>query len=113
LVFPCFELKVSEAAFHLSLIQLPGGGKSESDPRTLVHAAERETQARALGRQQGELESRTKFEEQLGRERAAVVAALADFSRERAAYYHKIEEEAVRLALSIARKILHREEQVD
>ena len=111
--FPYSEVAVSAAAFPLAGIQLPGGGKSESDPRTLVHAAERETQARAWGRQQGELESHTRFEEQLGRERAAVAAALADFSRERAAYYHKIEEEAVRLALSIARKILHREAQVD
>jgi flagellar assembly protein FliH len=42
-----------------------------------------------------------------------VATALAEFARERAAYYQKIEEEAVRLALSIARKILHREAQVD
>ena len=39
--------------------------------------------------------------------------ALTDFARERAAYYQKIEEEAVQLALSIARKVLHREAQVD
>jgi flagellar assembly protein FliH len=76
-------------------------------------AAEREVQARALGRQQGELECRAKFEEQLGRERSAVAAALADFARERGTYYQRLEQEAVQLSLSIARKILHREAQVD
>lgn len=74
---------------------------------------ERENQARALGRQQGELESRTRFEEQLARERAAIAAAVAEFARERALYYQKIEPEIVQLALSIARKILHREAQAD
>jgi flagellar assembly protein FliH len=76
-------------------------------------AAESEAQARAAGRQQGEVESLAKFEEQLARERSAMAQALAGFARQRAAYYRKIEEEAVQLSLSIARKILHREAQVD
>jgi flagellar assembly protein FliH len=70
-------------------------------------------QSRELGRQQGELESRARFEEQLARERAAVAQALTDFTRERAGYYQKIEGEVVQLALSIARKVVHREAQVD
>jgi len=74
---------------------------------------EREARLRELGRQQGALECRTKFEEQLVAERAALPKALADFARDRAVYYQKLEEEAVRLALSIARKVLHREAQVD
>jgi flagellar assembly protein FliH len=74
---------------------------------------EREAQARAQGRQQGEIDARAKFDELLGCERAALARALADFARERAAYYQKIEAEAVQLALSIARKVLHREAQVD
>jgi flagellar assembly protein FliH len=85
---------------------LLAGKESASDSSAL-------TQARENGRQTGEREARVKFEEQLARERAAVAKALADFSRERAAYYQRIEEEAVRLALSIARKVLHREAQVD
>ncbi|MFZ1006032.1 MAG: FliH/SctL family protein, partial [Candidatus Sulfotelmatobacter sp.] len=76
-------------------------------------AAVRDGQMRELGRQQGEAEQRAKSEEQLVRERAAVAKAVADFARDRAAYYRRLEEEAVRLALSIARKILHREAQVD
>jgi flagellar assembly protein FliH len=70
-------------------------------------------QARELGRQQGLVEAKAKFDEQVARERAAIVSALAQFTRERANYYRRIEEEAVQLALSIARKVLHREAQVD
>jgi flagellar assembly protein FliH len=73
----------------------------------------REAQWRELGKKEGLAESRARFEEQLAKERAPVAKAVADFSLERAAYYQKIEAEAVGLALSIARKILHREAQVD
>ncbi len=76
-------------------------------------AKEREAQVRESSRQQAEIELRAKFEEQLARDRSAIAQALTDFAHERAAYYQKIEEEAVRLALSIARKVLHREAQVD
>jgi flagellar assembly protein FliH len=107
--FPYCEVTVptSRHNFPGTEFPLPRRGESESDPSALS------AQARELGRRQGELESCTKFEEQLARERSAVAKALTDFSRERSAYYQKIEEEAVRLALSIARKILHREAQVD
>jgi|SRR5271165_636501 len=84
----------------------PGRGESTSDISALA-------QARESGRQTGEREALVKFEEGLTGERLAVARALADFSRERAAYYQKIEKEAVQLALSIARKVLHREAQVD
>lgn len=70
-------------------------------------------QAREAGRQQGECEARVKFEEQLAQARIGVAKAIADFASERAAYYRKIEREAVQLALSIARKVLQREAQVD
>jgi flagellar assembly protein FliH len=92
----------------------PSAGKEGAGAVKLAdQSLERETQSRALGRQQGELEARKKFDEQLARERAAIAAALAEFAEERAIYYRKIEGEAVQLALSIARKILHREAQVD
>jgi flagellar assembly protein FliH len=91
----------------------PAGAGGAAAPGVTSQLLERENQARAQGRQQGELESRAKFEEQLARERAAITAAIAEFARERAVYYQKIEPEVVQLALSIARKILHREAQVD
>jgi flagellar assembly protein FliH len=91
--------------------RLPGQGGSE--PSAAKLATEREAQARELGRQQGLVECRTKFDEQLAKERGVLAQTLVDFARDRAAYYQKIEEECVRLALSIARKVLHREAQVD
>jgi flagellar assembly protein FliH len=100
----------TEAAASLSQTSLPQTLLSQT---SLSQRAVREAQAWELGRRQGELEARAKFEEQLARERAAVAQALGDFSQERAGYYQKIEKEAVQLALSIARKILHREAQVD
>jgi flagellar biosynthesis/type III secretory pathway protein FliH len=84
----------------------PDAPSAPSQPEALA-------QAREHGRQQGFTEARAKFDEQLAGERAAMAAALAQFTRERAAYYRKVEEEAVELALSIARKVLHREAQVD
>ncbi len=74
---------------------------------------EREAQCREQGRVQGAAESRARFEQQLEGERAAIARAVAEFCRERASYYQSIEEEAVRLALNIARRVLHRESQID
>src|ERR1700685_4388742 len=90
-------LQTGSGKSRLSGVRLAGRGGS--DPSALAaSASEREGQARELGRKQGESESRTKFEEQLARERSALTKALADFARDRAGYYLKVEEEAVRLA---------------
>ncbi|HTY83634.1 MAG TPA: FliH/SctL family protein [Silvibacterium sp.] len=72
-----------------------------------------EEQARRAARQEALAEARKTFEEQLARERDGVAAALGQFTRDRAAYFQKVEGEVVQLALSIARKILHRESQLD
>jgi flagellar assembly protein FliH len=87
-------------------------GRSTSDGNAEDMAA-REAQARAQGRAEGLSEAGKKFEDQLARERASLAAALQQFTRERAAYFQKVEGEVVQLALSIARKILHREAQLD
>ena len=76
-------------------------------------AAEREAQAFARGRQAGQQDSRQAFEQQLAKEKSNIAAALAQFARDRSLYFEKVEPEVVQLALSIARKILHREAQVD
>ncbi len=89
------------------------GREGTNSPALAAQAAEHELRAREMGRQQGELEARAKFEESLARERSAVAKALTDFAGERAGYYQKIEEQAVQLALSIARKVVRREAQVD
>jgi len=69
--------------------------------------------ARAAGRQEGEAAARATFEKQLLQLRESLRGAIADFARERAHYYQQVEAEVVRLALSIARKVLHREAAVD
>ena len=78
-----------------------------------IDLAADQARARQLGREEGQAEARKKFDEQVARERAAIAGALAQFTRDRGAYYAKLETEVVQLALAIARKILHREAQVD
>lgn len=111
MAFPYYEVALAAGGAEFPRTGFPsasaGKGAGESDGALVA------TQARELGRQQGELEGRAKFEAQLARERSAVAQALVDFARERAAYYQRVEAEAVQLALAIARKILHREAQVD
>ncbi|HEY6766710.1 MAG TPA: hypothetical protein VI386_18265, partial [Candidatus Sulfotelmatobacter sp.] len=85
----------------------------QDDPAQVTREiAERETRARALGREEGQAEGRKNFDELLVRERSAVDIALTQFAADRAAHYQKVEVEVVQLALSIAGKILHRESQV-
>jgi flagellar assembly protein FliH len=112
--FPYSEAVAAPGQRNFTLVGRPAPGGSELDAAALAaRGADHERQVRELGRQQGVAEGRAKFEEQLAGERAAVAQALKDFARERATYYQKLEEEAVRLAMSIARKVLHREAQVD
>jgi flagellar assembly protein FliH len=97
----------------------PAGDRGEKSPsinhgtQPATDAAERETKARALGREEGRAEGRKNFEEQLAKERTTLAVALTQFAQDRTAYYQKVETEVVQLALSIARQILHREAQVD
>jgi flagellar assembly protein FliH len=72
-----------------------------------------ERSAHEAGRQEGEMQARAAFDQQLAQVRESVRAALQAFAGERAAYYRQVEIEVVELALSLARKILHREAQVD
>jgi flagellar assembly protein FliH len=80
---------------------------------TAANLATRDAQSREQGRQQGLNEARKAFEEQLTQERSNLAAAIEGFRKERADYFEKVEAEVVQLALGIARKILHREAQID
>jgi len=81
--------------------------------QTASDSVEREARARRLGREEGQAESGKAFEDQLGKERSALGAALTQFARDRALYYQNVETEVVQLALSVARHIIHREAQID
>jgi flagellar assembly protein FliH len=85
----------------------PPVGISEEEVRR------REEQARAQGVREGDAQARTRFERELAAERATLAKTLRDFAREREVYFGRVEGEVVKLAVGIARKILHREAQVD
>lgn len=71
------------------------------------------SQARQEGQREGELRARKIFEESLRNERTRIEQALTEFTEERKSYFRRVENEVVQLALAIARKVLHREAQVD
>jgi flagellar assembly protein FliH len=73
----------------------------------------REARARQEGKEQAEAELRAEYEKKLAAERAALAQAIRQFAHEQETYFAHVESEVVRLALAIARKILHREAQVD
>lgn len=70
-------------------------------------------EAHQQGVREGELQAKQQFEQILQRERAAIVEEINKFGIERERYYRQVETEVVQLALSIAKKVLHREAQVD
>lgn len=94
---------------------VPGETSSSSSPGPSPRAGEVDIEARALarGRQEGLIEARKEFDEHLTQERSNVAGALSQFAADRVAYFRKVESEVVQLSLGIARKILHREAQVD
>lgn len=112
LPFPYEDVQVGAPAPLFSESVAPAG--LNTDSATGADDAEaREAGARELGRQAGLAEASQSFEQELVRERAVLASALAQFAQERAAYYTRLETDVVGLALSMARKILHREAQVD
>jgi flagellar assembly protein FliH len=79
-----------------------------NQPKAALSVAEREQ-----ARMEGESRARVEYEAQLSKIHAAISETLSGFARDRTTYFQRIEGEVVQLALSIARKILHRESQVD
>jgi len=102
------EVRLSEAGLSVSRNNAiePQSGSAEEQ-------AQRDMAVRERARQEGESRARAEYQAQLSQIRASIRAALDDFAKERATYYQQVEAEVVTLALSIARKILHREAQVD
>jgi flagellar assembly protein FliH len=73
----------------------------------------REARARKAGRDEGIAQGHAEFEKKLVAEKQLLVEAVREFAHERSAYFQRVEAEVVALAVAIARKILHREAQVD
>lgn len=108
---------VPEAAlFTYAEAGLPGGAPgSASDSGQTAEERGRRQQAEVFeqGRQSGQQQLRAELEASLGKSREQITHALRQFALERQDYYRRIEGEVVELALAIARKILHREAQLD
>ena len=90
--------------------QAPSAGSTQAEEERVCRA---EKEAFERGRQAAEQQFRAAAEAATAHNREQVLNVVAEFGRERIAYYRRIEKEVVQLALSIARKILHREVQLD
>ncbi len=130
--FPTREGETGAQAYVYPTPAAPGAGaKPASDPSTLERLwtpeakppgpppvtedqiRAREARARKEGRDEGIAQGRAEAEKKLASEKQAVAQAVQEFARERATYFQRVEAEVVGLAVAIARKILHREAQVD
>lgn len=76
-------------------------------------AAAAEQKGYEKGIAEGETRARTACEKSLLETRGAISEALRQFAIQREGYFQRVESDVVQLALSIARKILHREAQID
>jgi flagellar assembly protein FliH len=113
------------AAIHASAAAGADVGLSSLDGRSLekssvqsAHAAgavlhQAEQAARAAGRIEGEELSRAHFNDELQQLRHEISISVDHFAEERKKYYQQVEADLVKLALAVARKILHREAQMD
>jgi flagellar assembly protein FliH len=108
--------RVAEASpFAYADARGPGAAQGVSDPSQSSEEQGRLLHAQAFeqGRQSGQQQVRTEFDAALAKNRGEISRALKDFAGERQDYYRRVEGEVVQLALAIARKILHREVQID
>lgn len=92
-----------------------GGSSAFGGQQSISGASPSDQAAKAYekGRLEGENRARTEYERVIADVRSQVSGALKTFSIDRADYFSRVEAEVVRLSLSIARKILHRESQID
>jgi flagellar assembly protein FliH len=91
------------------------GGASGFAPEQAAEERSRREQADAFerGREAGQQQLRASVDAALARNREQILQTLEGFAKERGDYYRRVESEVVQLALAIARKILHREAQLD
>jgi len=99
---------------NLHQAQTAGKKYTEEELQARIEA-QLQTQKKAWeqGARESEIRLRTEHDAALANERKRVAQALEEFARERKTYFERAEAEVVQLALAIARKILHREAQID
>jgi len=77
------------------------------------HAEQVEREIYERGVKEGETRARAGYEAKAAILQGGVGQVVGNFQKEREEYFGRIETEVVQLALAIARKILHRESQID
>jgi flagellar assembly protein FliH len=107
-------LEGAAAPFCYAEAKPSGRADSRVGPQTTAEdASRRDEKAFERGREAAQQELQASIEAASALSRANLLQVLEQFAEERASYYHRIEGEVVQLALAIARKILHREVQID
>jgi flagellar assembly protein FliH len=86
------------------------GVREQALQQELVAAVEA---ARKKGWSEGQAQALAASAETIAQERSAISLAVAGFAQQRAEYFRRVESELVRLALSIASKVLQREARMD
>jgi flagellar assembly protein FliH len=86
--------------------------QTKTNPNTASNE-QRDQQVRQRGFEEGKAAARTEFDRAAAKLKEEIGRTLHEFAAERESYFHRVEEEVVRLALAIVRKILHRESQID
>jgi len=107
---------VPEASpFRYAEVQPTSGAGSAASAEQAAEERIRRSEAEAFerGRQSGEQQLRASYDAAIAGARNHVLQTINEFARERSSYYRRVEGEVVQLALAIARKILHREAQLD
>jgi len=95
-------------------LMVPGMAECKARDRALQQEIAAAVEAaRKQGLQDGLARASAAAAKALEHERLALQQALRDFTSRQGEYFRRVEREAVRLALFIARKILHREAQMD
>jgi len=103
--------ETTAAPFPYAEAESASGGDSDGGAADRMRRAQAE--AVEQGRQLGLQQARAEFAAAIAAERERVGQSLQEFAAERQNYYLRVEREVVQLALGIARKILHREAQLD
>src|SRR5271167_4161228 len=95
----------------------PSSGGTSATPDASQAAEEQNHRQRAAAFEQGRQSVQALLRAELGaalaKHRDEISHAIREFALERQGYYRRVESEVVQLALAIARKILHRETQLD
>jgi len=110
------QQRVAEASpFTYADAGTAGGAGSASEASQPGEERSRQLHAEAFeqGRQSGQQQLRSELAAAVARGRGEISHALHEFTMERQDYYRRVESEVVELALAVARKILHREVQID